>query len=433
MPARIALAGLAAFVLLAPATASGATARDRAGDVARGDLTRTERKALDITRVEAHASSGGVIVGVRLAGNAEKALGRGHLRRARVTVTLGDAVISTRGRSGRRAVDRHSGPGGRPIVIRSGRRLTFVLDRLDGTKIRRAAVRTSAGGRGDRAGVTLDPAPREVRCARSRQLLRRLEAARDALTARIAAKDDGVAYLRAQRTLLQESIQSENRNLRSVCLRPPTGGPGPSAPPPGPPAPPPANVIPDADFSFAHGASIGDPAEAGPITFDGSGAGDSDGTIVKWEWKVGAGAYAEHGPQWTSTLAPGHWLIWLKVTDDRGAWDAIAKQIFVRGPGERTVTAPPIDCPVTADPKPVTLDVRVPSWARAPYTATLDVPAGQCPGAVFSTPDDVDFNLGNDLGEKDAWGRPLNTVTFEFTITGSSSGTTTPSLTAAWQ
>jgi len=121
------------------------------------------------------------------------------------------------------------------------------------------------------------------------------------------------------------------------------------------------------------------------------------------------------------------------VTDDRGAWDAIAKQIFVRGPGERTVTAQPIECPVTADPKPVTLDVRVPSWARAPYAATLDVPAGQCPGAVFSTPDDVDFELGNDLGEKDAWGRPLNTVTFEFTITGSSSGTTTPSLTAAWQ
>ena len=165
MTARIALAGLAAFVLLAPATASAATARDGAGDA--------KPKALDITRVEALASTGGVFVQVRLAGNAEKALGRG----AKVTVRLGDAVISTRGRSSR-AVDRHSGPGGKPIVIRSRRTLTFILDHLDGTKVKRAAVRTSGG---DRASVKLAATPRALRCTRSAQLIRKLEGARDAL------------------------------------------------------------------------------------------------------------------------------------------------------------------------------------------------------------------------------------------------------------
>ncbi len=74
----------------------------------------------------------------------------------------------------------------------------------------------------------------------------------------------------------------------------------------------------------------------------------------------------------------------------------------------------------------------MPSWARAGLAATLDVATGECPGATFSEPAFKEVTPGNGLGQKDAWGRPLNTATFEFTVTGASSGTTTPSLTASW-
>ena len=359
---------------------------------------------------------------VRLAGNAEKALGRG----AKVTVRLGDAVISTRGRSSR-AVDRHSGPGGKPIVIRSRRTLTFILDHLDGTKVKRAAVRTSGG---DRASVKLAATPRALRCTRSAQLIRKLEGARDALAAH---RSEGSAYLRARRTQLQEALQYENRNLRAVCPAPPTPGP-PAADPdrPRPPRPPrptssrtpasPSRTAPRSPTPPRPARSPSTaPARATPTGRSSSGSGGSAPATT-----------SQPGPQWTPSLAPGHWLVWLKVTDDRGAFDAVAKQIFVRGPGERTVTPAPIACPLTVEPKPVTIDVLVPSWAEPAYTATLDVPTGECPGAVFSEPTFEAVTPGNDLGEKDAWGRPLKTVTFEFTITGASSGTTTPSLTAAW-
>ena len=143
MSARIALAGLAAFVLLAPATASAATARDRAGDAEPQGARHHPRRGARLDRR-------------RLRPGAARRQRREGARAAapKVTVRLGDAVISTRGRSSRRAVDRHSGPGGRPIVIRSGRTLTFVLARLDGTKVKRAAIRTSGG---DRASVKLAP------------------------------------------------------------------------------------------------------------------------------------------------------------------------------------------------------------------------------------------------------------------------------------
>ena len=64
-------------------------------------------------------------------------------------------------------------------------------------------------------------------------------------------------------------------------------------------------------------------------------------------------------------------------------------------------------------------------------------PAGDCflhlsPGATFSAAAFESITAGNSLGEKDAWGRPLDTMTFRFEIAGSSSGTTTPSLTARW-
>ena len=99
--AALAVAGL----LPGPALAGTVTKRDK-GQVServakRYKLTRTERRALDIRSVTATGEEGlGLVVTVRFRGNIERALGRGHLKRAVVALVLRPKKSSRRRRAG---------------------------------------------------------------------------------------------------------------------------------------------------------------------------------------------------------------------------------------------------------------------------------------------------------------------------------------------
>lgn len=141
MPALLAALVTALILCLAlPGTASAgsATKRDKGGVpgrvVERFDLTRKERRALDIARVQVTGREGfGVFVDVTFKGNIERALGRGHLRRAAVAMILEPkagnrkaAVLVTQGPARAQRVLRRT-RSDRVGVVRDGRHVRFFL------------------------------------------------------------------------------------------------------------------------------------------------------------------------------------------------------------------------------------------------------------------------------------------------------------------
>jgi hypothetical protein len=136
----VSLLALAAILTCAaPAAAQETGKRDRRGDVPARGLNGSERRAMDIARVTASWTDRGLlIVDVRLAGNVERRLGRGHLRRGGVGIGLRPsrgrrtAVVTTG--SGARASGAKKGPGTAVVVDRQAGLVRFIL-----TGVRRPA------------------------------------------------------------------------------------------------------------------------------------------------------------------------------------------------------------------------------------------------------------------------------------------------------
>jgi len=85
--------------------------------------------------------------------------------------------------------------------------------------------------------------------------------------------------------------------------------------------------------SVAFFVSPSDPRINEPITLDGSGSFDPDGSIAKYEWDFnGDGLYDQSttDPSVTTTFTtPGLKTVWLRVTDDEGATDRASISVDV--------------------------------------------------------------------------------------------------------
>ena len=444
MVARLACALVASgVVLLAPAGALGATARDPAGDA--------RILALDIRKVEAYAASPGVLVRVTLRDPAAR-LARGRLKRARMTVTLDrrrgrDTVLT----AGGRGVARRTGPGGRVAVVRTGRRLDFVLDG-DGSGLKRVLVRTTPRPRGARAALAppkpagdraqLDLRPGDDTCAGLLKLAQQVDIDASLLRTQIVATDDA----RRERAL-RKDLEVVTGRLAAITRRlvelgcdtsslPPSSQPAPKPPPPSPPV---NNSPPTAGIVVNHGGFFDDAAEANaPVRFeanaDGFGAGIVD---VSWDFgdgTTGSGATVEH-----AFATPGKYIVTVVATNDRGQKGGHTRAIYVRGPGSKQTTLSAetggnVPCPDTPETITVTVHIRVPSWAKSPFSAGFTIPAGGCPGATKTfVPGSLRLLQGNQGNHTDAWGRPENTLEFEFTVSdGGGTGSMNPGVTASW-
>jgi hypothetical protein len=127
-----------ALVLPAAASAGTVTQRDKGSvsnrTVKRFDLSRAERRALDIATTKVTGAEGqGVQVEVTFKGNLERRLGRGHLKRAAIAVILRPksrrsrpTVLATRGAGLRQRLLRRS-RSKKVGALRNGRKLTFFL------------------------------------------------------------------------------------------------------------------------------------------------------------------------------------------------------------------------------------------------------------------------------------------------------------------
>jgi hypothetical protein len=127
-----------ALVLPAAASAGTVTQRDKGGVgnriAKRFDLSRAERRALDIAATKVTGAEGqGVQVEVTFKGNLERRLGRGHLKRAAIAVILRPksrssrpTVLATRGAGLRQRLLRRS-RSKKVGALRNGRKLTFFL------------------------------------------------------------------------------------------------------------------------------------------------------------------------------------------------------------------------------------------------------------------------------------------------------------------
>jgi PKD domain len=184
-----------------------------------------------------------------------------------------------------------------------------------------------------------------------------------------------------------------------------------------------------ARYSLAHGLTPEDPLEAGTnLRFADASAGSE---LVDWRWDFGDGAGAA-GPVAFHAFAPGRYTALLTVANSRGGVSAFGRLLFVRGPGSATVDIDPVACPGPGASVPVSVSVRVPSWARMPAQVGFALPSGPC-GATASAARDLAITPGNAGNHRDTWGRRESTLRFSFDLSdGTGTGTVSPSVTAGW-
>lgn len=102
-------------------------------------------------------------------------------------------------------------------------------------------------------------------------------------------------------------------------------------------SPPSGNIPPVASFTV----SPQSPVDVGaPVTFDGSGSSDADGSVTAWEWDIDGDGLADSSGETVSyTFSnPGSFTVALTVTDDGGATTTVSNAVQVTN----GVSAPPV-------------------------------------------------------------------------------------------
>jgi len=100
----------------------------------------------------------------------------------------------------------------------------------------------------------------------------------------------------------------------------------------------PANQPPTADAGTNRTVIDGDDSGAEPVTLDGTGSFDPDGTVVSYRWTEG-GTQIATGATPTVTFAVGSHAVTLTVTDDDGATDSDQVQVTVTSRENQPPTA----------------------------------------------------------------------------------------------
>ena len=202
--------------------------------------------------------------------------------------------------------------------------------------------------------------------------------------------------------------------------------PGP-APPPGPA---PVFVAPAAGYALAHGETPEDPLSADTaVRFADASQGSE---LVDWTWDFDDGTTASGRVVDHAFAEPGRYTVLLTVRNARGQVNAFGREVFVRAPGSATFNGGAVACPGPGITTPVTVRLRVPSWARFPASVSYSIPPGPC-GADTSDARDLTITPGNDGDHKDAWGRNESTLSFTFDLSdGTGTGTVDPVVTAIW-
>jgi PKD repeat protein len=159
----------------------------------------------------------------------------------------------------------------------------------------------------------------------------------------------------------------------------------------------PANQAPTADPNGPYTGTVGV-----PVTFDGSGSSDPDGTIVSYDWDFGDGTTGTGVSPTYIYATDGAFTVTLTVTDNDGATSAPATTTATIGLGNQ----PPV-----ADP-------------NGPYTGTVGTPVS-FDGTGSSDPDGTidayDWDFGDGTIALDAGPTPTHTYatanTFNVTLT----------------
>jgi hypothetical protein len=199
---------LAAFIS-ETASAGVSTTTDPAGDTPRGNLTANERRAIDIKSVTLSGDESlGILATVKFGGNITRAIGRGHLRRARAELILrpassdvAPARLATKGpgivgETVRQTRSRKVG------VVRRGRILSFFVFGPGFSNVSTAEVRVVLPGNaravtrgGKPAADTTGPVPvpqGPLNCSDLVDELDRVDAAIEAARAVKKAYEEGV-------------------------------------------------------------------------------------------------------------------------------------------------------------------------------------------------------------------------------------------------
>ena len=152
---------IAAFVVAA-GPAWSAVKRDPRGDMRVPGLTKAERSAMDITRISTlYDGAGLLIVDVRVAGNINGLMGRGHLRRALAGIMIqprrgrSTAIVTTGSRRAARAGER--GPADALLVDRDRNQIRFIATGVKNLRRVGAATVPRPSSRGAGAGQRHDP------------------------------------------------------------------------------------------------------------------------------------------------------------------------------------------------------------------------------------------------------------------------------------
>ena len=302
---------------------------------------------------------------------------------------------------------RRGGAGGsarRSLVIRGRKRINFLFSG-DARGLTQAIVRTTHGSRAS----TRIPRSRDdcAALARLAAKLRPLRKGRPAISARLRA----IARRRSGPACTPAIIPADP-------------GPAPA------PAPAPGFTPAAARFTLPHGFTPEDPLTAGA---DVAFADASQGTgLVDWAWNFGDGATAAGTLVHHTFATPDRHTVLLAVRNARGDVSSYGQDVFIRGPGSLTTNGGAVRCPNPGETIPVTVRVRVPSWAKLPAQVGYTIASGPCaPDASGAR--DLTITPGNTGDHKDAWGRSESTLQFSFDLSdGTGTGTVDPSVTASW-